>query len=105
MNKIINRVRLEAYASLKVIDTPAGKPLLCKDKSILGCESVYNYRSMVGMLIYLRVSAQSLISMAVHQCTHFCNNPYLVHECVVRGITKYLASKLQMWICHTDIDG
>ena len=30
--------------------------------------------------------------MAIHQCTHFFNNPRLVHKHAVRRITRYLTS-------------
>ena len=44
------------------------------------------------MLSYLQVSTRPKISMAVHQCECFCNNPRLVQERAVRRISKYLSS-------------
>ena len=44
------------------------------------------------MLSYLHGSTRPYISMAVHQCVQFCNNPRPVHKLSVRLIAKYLAS-------------
>ena len=44
------------------------------------------------MLSYIQGSTQPEISMAVHQCACFCNNPRLLHKRAVRLIDKYLAS-------------
>ena len=63
-----------------------------KDESILGKKCVWNYRAAVGMLHYLQGSTQTEISMSIHQCAHFGNNPHLVHERAVRRIAKHLAS-------------
>ena len=66
VEKIFNHVRLTVSASLKAREMPAGKPLMHKDESSLARKCVYNYRSEVGMLIYLQESTQPKISMAVH---------------------------------------
>ena len=87
--KIINHFGLTVSASLKSIETPAVKPLLRKDESSLGIKCACNYRSAASMLSYIHVSKQTEISMAVHQCAQFFNNPCLVHELVVRLISKY----------------
>ena len=44
------------------------------------------------MLGYFKGSTRPEISMSVHHCVHFCNNPRPVHERAVRRIVKYLAS-------------
>ena len=92
MEKIINYFELEVSASLKASETPSGKPLLHKDRSSLGRKCVWNYISAVCMLSYLWISTRPNISMAIHQCACFCNNPRLVHEHAVRIIANYLAS-------------
>ena len=92
MEKVINHVVLEVPASLKATETPSGKPLMHKDKSIIGRKCVWNYREAAGMLSYIQGSPQPEILMAVHQCARFYNNPHIVHERAVRLITKYLVS-------------
>ena len=42
------------------------------------------------MLNYLQGSTRPDISMAVHQCARFCNDPRLAHERAVMKIGKYL---------------
>ena len=56
VEKIINHVRLTASASLKSIETPAGKPLFHKDESSQSRKCICNYRSAVGILSYLQGS-------------------------------------------------
>ena len=92
VEKIINHVRPTVSPSIKARETPAGKSSLHKVKSSLGRKFICNYRSLVGMSIYIYGSKQPEKSMDVHQYTCFCNNPRLVHEPAVRRITKYLAS-------------
>ena len=90
VEKIINHVLLTVSARIKCIDMTAGKPLLNKDESSLGRKCLWNYRSVVGKLSRIQLSALPYISMALHQCAKFCNNPHLLHELSVRHITKYL---------------
>ena len=92
VDKIINHVGLTMFASLKERETPSWKPLLHKDKSSIGRECVWNYREVVGMLSYIQGLTRAEISMAVHQCAHFWNNPRLVHKQFVRCIAKCPAS-------------
>ena len=79
-------------ASLKSRETPAGKLIIHKDESSLGIKFVCNYRAVVHMLSYPQVYTQPEVSMAMHQCARFCNNPCLVHEHAIRRIANYLAS-------------
>ena len=90
VEKIINRVGLTVSASLKSIEVPAVKSLLHKETYSLGSKCVWNYRSEIGIMIYIYGSTQPEISMALHQCEHFYNNPCLVHICTIRCISKYL---------------
>ena len=53
------------------------------------CNKVkWNYRAEVSMLIYTQGLIQPETTMTVHQCTHFSNNPLLVHEHAVIWIAK-----------------
>ena len=87
VEKVTNHARLEVSASLKSRETPDGKY-----ESSIGIKCVWNCRVAVGMLSYLKGSTRPEISMAVHQCARFCNNPRLVHEHAIRQITNYLTS-------------
>ena len=69
---------------------PVCKPLLCKDKNGEPRVRHWKYRSAVGMLNYLQGSTRPDISMAVHQCARFSNDPKLAHERAVLKIGKYL---------------
>ena len=44
------------------------------------------------MVCYLQGLTRKYISMVIHQCAQFCNNPRLVDKRVARIITKYLAN-------------
>ena len=80
VEKIINRVGIELSASLKAIEMPTGNPLLHKDSSSLGRKFVWSYRPVSVVLCYIQGPTQPEISMTVHQCAKFCNNPRIVHE-------------------------
>ena len=88
----INHVGLTVPVDLNSREMPSGKPLLHKDASSLGRKFVCNYMAAVGMLSFLQGYIQTEISMVVHQCVQFFNNLCLVHERVIRLITKYLVS-------------
>ena len=50
----------------------------------------WNYRSIIGKLNFLAQNTRPDISMAVHNCARFCNNPTLLHEQAVKRIVRYL---------------
>jgi len=50
----------------------------------------WNYRSIIGKLNFLAANTRPDISMAVHNCARFCNNPTLLHEQAVKRIVRYL---------------
>ena len=91
MEKIINHFRLTVSASLNYIEIPIGKTLPHKEKIILGKKCVFKYRAEVVMLSYLQVLKKPEISMAIHRCEYFCNNPRLVHERAIISIANYLS--------------
>ena len=75
---------------------PAGKPSLHKDETSPGIKCVWNYRAAVSMPSYLKGSTQTKISIYVHQCARFCNNPCLVNERTVIQIANYLANSVHI---------
>jgi hypothetical protein len=77
--------------------TPASGPL-SKGKNELPASGAFNYRLVLGMLIYLGNTTCPNCSLAIHQCTHFGTNPCISHEKALKQIGKYLAA-----ICNKGI--
>jgi len=70
--------------------TPADKDPLCTDVSGAPCCEDWEYRSIVGMMLYLAVSTRPDISYAVHQYARFSHSPKQSHEIGVNHIARYL---------------
>ena len=70
--------------------TPADKIPLDKDLDGDPCCEEWDYRSIVGMLLYLAGSTRPDISYAVHQCARFSHQPRASHERGVKHIVRYL---------------
>ena len=51
---------------------------------------MWNYASVVGMLLYLAGNTWPDIAFAVHQCAQFFNQPKKCHEDAVKRIVRYL---------------
>ena len=66
--------------------TPAEKLPLGKDKSGDPSREDWEYRSVVGMLLYLAGSSRPDIAYVVHQCARFSHNPKNSHEVDVKHI-------------------
>lgn len=99
ISRIIEACKVDPNA-MNSRDTPAGKPLLNKDLNGEQRRHTWNYRSAVGMLNYLTSSTRPEISMAVHQCARFTNNPMLSHERAVTRICRYLLSSRDKGIAY-----
>jgi hypothetical protein len=50
----------------------------------------WNYRSVVGMMLYLAMNTRPEISLAVHQAARFSNNPRDLHTKALLQVGKYL---------------
>ena len=87
MDRILKLLSVEGD---NIKPTPATKPILTKDTDGLPRKYEWNYRQAIGMLNYLAGTTRPDISMAVHQCARFCNDPKLSHERAVRRIARYL---------------
>ena len=71
--------------------TPADKEPLNKDLDGESCRENWDYRSMVGMMLYLAGSTRPYIVYAVNQqCTRFSHNPKRSHEAGLKHIARYL---------------
>ena len=88
IDRILKLLEIDDKVNSK--STPVSKPLLHKDKEAPPRVRKWNYRAAVGMLNYLQASTRPDISMAVHQCARFCNEPKITHERAIMRIGKYL---------------
>ena len=70
--------------------TPADKVPLDKDLDGDQCCEEWEYRSIVGILLYLAGSTRPDIAYAVHQCARFSHLPKASHEIGVKHIVRYL---------------
>ena len=70
--------------------TPVEKDPLWKDEDGPPCCKQWEYRSIVGMMLYLAGSTRPDIAYAVHQCARFSHNPKHSHEVRVKHIARYL---------------
>ena len=70
--------------------TPADKIPLGKDEDGDPCREDWEYRSVVGMMLYLAGSTRPDIAYAVHQCARFSHNPKRSHEVGLKHIARYL---------------
>ncbi len=65
---------------------PVTKSLLHKDTDGEIRRASWKYCSVIGMMNYLLQSTRPDIAMAIHQCTHFHNDPKLSHKLAVKRI-------------------
>ncbi|HEY9816673.1 MAG TPA: reverse transcriptase domain-containing protein [Candidatus Obscuribacterales bacterium] len=70
--------------------TPAAKAALSKDEDGPLFQGPWNYRSVVGMLIYLSTNTRPDIAFAVSQVARFAHAPRETHAKAVKTIIRYL---------------
>lgn len=91
-----------------------GKPLGSDRNGKPACLK-WNYRSVVGMLLYLASNSRCDIAFAVHQCARFSHAPKSSHEAAVIRICRYLKGTREQGIvfkpskdikvdCYVDAD-
>ena len=81
--------------------TPTTKEALGLDPDGKRMTEKWNYRSIVGMLLYLSTNTRPDISFAVSQVARFSHNPKQSHASAVKTIVRYLAgSKEKGTIFH-----
>ena len=66
--------------------TPGDKFPLVKDADGDPCREDWEYRSVVGMMLYLAGSNRPAISYAVHQYVRFSHNSKKCHEVGLKSI-------------------
>jgi hypothetical protein len=88
IQKIIDAAGMSECNSNK---TPATKDCLGSDPEGKPMDDSWNYRSIVGMLLYLSSNSRPDISFAVSQVARFSHNPKQSHASAVKTIIRYLS--------------
>ena len=88
IKKIITATGMEACNPNKV---PALKACLAKDHDGEAMTDSFNYRSVVGMLLYLSGNTRPDITFAVSQVARFTHAPKKSHATAIKMIVRYLA--------------
>ena len=70
--------------------TPAEKTPLGKCEEDSPCGEVWNYASVLGMMMYLATNSRPDIAYAVNQCARFSIAPKRKHELAIKRIARYL---------------
>ena len=77
--------------NVKTHHTPAeSSKILHANEDGANQKHAWNYRAFVGCLNYLQAMTRPDLTYSIHQCTHFCNNPKLLHEQGLKCICCYL---------------
>ena len=101
IKKIIAATGMDACNPNK---TPALKACLAKDPEGEPMSEKWNYRSIVGMLLYLSSNTRPDICFAVSQVARFCHDPKKSHATAVKMIVRYLASSIEEGIIVPPVD-
>ena len=87
IKKVIEQIGMTDCNS---VGTPALKKTLGQDISGDDFTEDWDYRSIVGMLMYLSANTRPDIAFAVHQCARFSHCPKRSHAIAVKRIIRYL---------------
>lgn len=78
--------------------TPELKIYLGKDKVGEPIDATFNYRSTVGMLLYLNCNTNPEITYALSQVACFTHNPKKSHATAIKMLVRYLAGTINKGI-------
>ena len=87
-NRILKELSLDE-GNVKLHDTPANQ-ILVKNPDEADRKQEWNYRSVIGMMMFLASSTRPDILFSVHQCAKFNSCPKQSHEEAVKRIGRYL---------------
>ena len=95
---LINRI-IEEISGIKKAN-PVRYPalplvILTKETNSEERKEHWNYRSVIGMLNFLKKSTHSELCYVVYQCARFCNDPKMVYEQAVKRLIQYLLSTVR----------
>ena len=113
IGRILNALDL-AGENIWMHDTPANT-ILFKNEDSNARIQTWNYRSVIGMMMFVAMSTRPDITFAVYQCAKFNANPKQCHEEAVKRIERYLrrtrdksliltSNKSQQLDCYVDAD-
>jgi hypothetical protein len=78
-------------SNVKCMSTPiASHKLLSRHPNSPDFDGNFNYRRVIGKLLFLEKSTRPDLSYAVHQCARFSHDPKLEHGNAVKRIGRYL---------------
>ena len=80
--------------------TPTTKEALGSDENGQPMEDEWNYRSIIGMLLYLSTNTRPDISFAVSQVARFSHAPKKSHASAVKTIIRYLAGSVDQGVIY-----
>ena len=70
--------------------TPAPREALGRDLEGAPFDDLFNYASVVGMMLYLSNNSRPDIAFAVSQCARYTHHPTALHSNYLKHIAKYL---------------
>jgi hypothetical protein len=89
INRILALLQLTDGLSNSAV-TPAENGAMGSDVYGEDFSETWNYRSGVGMMMYLASNSRPEIAFAVHQCARFAHNPKKSHGQALKRIGRYL---------------
>ena len=89
VDRVVTALGLEPIGT-KTEKTPTNMTPLGTDKDGEPFGESFNYRSVVGMMLYLSSNAFPEIGFAVNQCARFVQSPTMKHGTALKRIGKYL---------------
>ena len=91
-------------SNCKPCKTPANVNALATDPDGEPIDEDWNYRSIIGMLIYLSTNTRPDITFAVSQVARYGNDPKQSHARAVKKILRYLRGTSEFGICFKPKD-
>ena len=91
IKKIVSAVGMEECNPNR---TPTTKEALSKDPEGAPMSDPWNYRSVVGMLLYLASNTRPDIVYAVSQVARFSHEPKISHATAIKTLVRYLSGTI-----------
>ena len=80
--------------------TPTTKEALSMDEEGERMEDNWNYRSVIGMMLYLATNTRPDIAFGVSQVARFSHNPKKSHASAVKTLIRYLAGTIDQGVIY-----